>query len=104
VERRRILHRGLWSKVRGLALCGLIFLTMTRFERELEALRKELVEAQSKSQHSSPTMDPSEAESEPVSPLLKSQALDDEAGGEPDMLTLANGGLSLQLEETKKDK
>jgi hypothetical protein len=103
VERRRILHRGLWTKVRGLALRGLICLTMTRFERELEALRKELVETQGKSQRSSPTMDPSEAESEPVSPLLESQALDGEVGGEPDMSALPNGGLSL-LEETKKDK
>jgi hypothetical protein len=90
--------------VRGLALRGLIFLTMTRFERELEALRKELVEAQGKSQRSSPTMDPSDADSEPVSPLLESQALDGEVGGEPDRLAPTDGGLSLQLEETKKDK
>jgi hypothetical protein len=76
---------------------------MTRFERELEALRKELSEAQSKSQRSSPIMNPSEAESEPVSPLLDNQPLNGEAGAQPEIST-SDEGLSLQLEETRKDK
>jgi hypothetical protein len=62
------------------------------------------VEAQSKSQRSSPTMDPSEADSEPVSPLLDNQPLDGEASTVPEMSAPADEDLSLQLEETKKDK
>jgi hypothetical protein len=77
---------------------------MTRFERELEALRRELVEAQTKSQRSSPTMDPSESESEPVSPLLVSPPLDGVASAEPDKSAHVDDGLSLRWEETKKDK
>ncbi|KAI0252850.1 hypothetical protein BJV78DRAFT_273058 [Lactifluus subvellereus] len=73
-----------------------------KFERELEALRKELLEAQSK--RSSPILDPSEAESEPVSPLLDNQPLDGEAGAQSEMSTPVDEGLSLQLEETRKDK
>ncbi|KAH9034933.1 hypothetical protein EDB84DRAFT_1269713 [Lactarius hengduanensis] len=73
-----------------------------KFERELEALRKELAEAQSKSQHSSPTMAPSEAESEPVSPLLGIKSL---AGEEKlEIPTSADVDFSLHLEETKKEK
>ncbi|KAI0267402.1 hypothetical protein BC834DRAFT_871173 [Gloeopeniophorella convolvens] len=68
-----------------------------KFERELEALRKELAEAQSKSQRSSPTMAPSETESEPVSPLLVSKPLS--AGA----ISRDNSSLSLD-EETKKDQ
>lgn len=75
-------------------------LTMRRFERELEVLRKELAEAQSKSQRSSPTMDPSETESEPVSPLITNKPLGDEA----EVSTIVDVGFSLQLEGTKKDR
>ena len=89
--------------MRGLASHLLIYLTMTRFERELEALRRELGEAQTKSQRSSPTMDLSEAESEPVSLLLVDPPLDGVAGAEPDKSAHADEGLSLRWEETKKD-
>jgi hypothetical protein len=77
---------------------------MTRFERELEALRRELVEAQTKSQRSSPTLDPSEAESEPVSPLLINPPLDGVASAEPDKSAHEDEDLSLRWEETEKDK
>jgi hypothetical protein len=77
---------------------------MRRFERELEALRKELAVAQSKSQRSSPTMDPSETESEPVSPLLTSEPLGGDEGVQHEVPPLVNVGFSLQLEETKKDR
>lgn len=76
-------------------------MAMRRFERELEALRKELAEAQSKSQRSSPILDPSETESEPVSPLLTSKPL---GGDEPEASADADVGLSLRLEGTKKDR
>ncbi|KAI9513475.1 hypothetical protein F5148DRAFT_1273104 [Russula earlei] len=73
-----------------------------KFERELETLRKELAEAQGRSQRSSPIMDP-ETESEPVSPLLDNKHL----GGEEDGLpaTLANGDVPFAplLERMKKD-
>ena len=75
---------------------------MTRFERELEALRKELAEAQSK--HSSPTMAPSEVESEPVSPLLSIKSLPGEEGVRPEIPTTTDVDFSLELEETKKEK
>jgi len=74
---------------------------MRRFERELGALRKELAEAQSKSQRSSPILDPSETESEPVSPLITNKPL---GGDEPEVSAIVDVGLSLQLEETKKDR
>ena len=74
---------------------------MCRFERELEALRKELAEAQSKSQHSSPTMDPSETESEPVSPILGNNLFGGEEGEQLEALAQMNGGLS---QENKKDR
>ena len=76
---------------------------MNRFERELEALRKELAEAQSKSQRSSPIMDP-ETESEPVSPILDSKPLGGEEGAQAEVTTHVNGGFSLTLDENKKDK
>jgi hypothetical protein len=79
-------------------------MTWIRFERELEALRKELAEAQSKSQHSSPTMDPSEVESEPVSPLLSIKSLAGEEGVRLEIPTTADVDFSLELEETKKEK
>ncbi|KAI0299409.1 hypothetical protein B0F90DRAFT_1810670 [Multifurca ochricompacta] len=74
-----------------------------KFERELEALRKELAEAQSKSQRSSPTMDPSEG-SEPVSPLLVTKPLAGEADTNPVVPAADSVGLSLRLEEAKKDQ
>ena len=77
---------------------------MIRFERELEALRKELAEAQSKSQHSSPTIAPSEAESEPVSPLIGIKSLAGEEGAKLEIPTPADEDFSLHLEETKKEK
>ena len=77
---------------------------MRRFERELEALRKELAAAQSKSQRSSPIMDPSETESEPVSPLLTNQPLEGDESAQHEVPSLVDVGLSLQLEETKKDR
>ena len=73
---------------------------MHRFERELEALRKELAEAQSKSQRSSPILDPSETESEPVSPLITNRSL----GDEPEVSAIEVVSFSLQLEGTKKDR
>jgi len=72
-----------------------------KFERELEALRKELAEAQSKSQRSSPTMGPSETESEPVSPLITNKPL---GGDEAEVSAIIDVGFSLQLEGTKKDR
>jgi len=77
-----------------------------KFERELEALRKDLAEAQStgKSQHSSPTMAPSEAESEPVSPLIGIRSLAGEEGAKLEIPIPADEYFSLQLEETKKEK
>jgi len=72
-----------------------------KFERELESLRKELAEAQSKSQRSSPIMDPSETESEPVSPLLESKLLGGEDGA---VSSHVNGGFPLILERDKKDR
>jgi hypothetical protein len=80
------------------------YLTMCRFERELEALRKELAEAQSKSHHSSPTTDPSETDSEPVSPILGGNLLGSEDGGQPEVSAHVNGGLSLSLEGDKKNR
>lgn len=74
-----------------------------KFERELEALRKELAEAQSKSQRSSPIMDP-ETESEPVSPILGSKLLGGEEGAQAEVTAHVNGDLSLTLEENKKDR
>jgi len=74
-----------------------------KFERELEALRKELAEAQGKSQRSSPIMDPSETESEPVSPLLANKPLEGDEGAQPEVSALTDVGFSLQL-ETKKDR
>jgi hypothetical protein len=74
-----------------------------RFERELEALRKELAEAQSKSQRSSPIMDP-ETESEPVSPILGGKLLGGEEGAQAEVTAHLNGGLSPTLEEHKKDR
>ena len=76
---------------------------MIRFERELEALRKEL-EAQSKSQHPSPTMAASEAESEPLSPLIGLNPLAGEDGAKVEIPTPTHEDFSLQLEETKKEK
>jgi len=73
-----------------------------KFERELEALRKELAEAQGKSQRSSPTMGPSETESEPVSPILGHNSLGGEEDARPASSPTAGGYASL-LEETKKD-
>jgi len=75
-----------------------------KFERELEALRKELAEAQSKSQHSSPTMAPSEVESEPVSPLLSVNSLAGEEGVSLEIPTTVDADFSLELKETKKEK
>lgn len=77
---------------------------MIRFERELEALRKELAEAQSKSQHSSPTMAASETESEPVSPILSINSLAGEEGAKLEAPTPAHVDFSLGLEETKKER
>jgi hypothetical protein len=74
-----------------------------RFERELEALRKELAEAQSKSQRSSPIMDP-ETESEPVSPILGGKFLGGEEGAQAEVAAHMNGGISLTLAENKKDR
>jgi len=74
-----------------------------RFERELEALRKELAEAQSKSQRSSPIMDP-ETESEPVSPILGSRIIGGEEGAQAEVTAHGNGGLALTLEKDKKDR
>ncbi|SRR6266403_2916558 len=79
-------------------------LIVCRFERELEALRKELAEAQSKSQRSSPIMDPSETDSEPVSPILEGKLLGGEDGAQLEVSTHVNGGLSLTLEGNKKDR
>jgi hypothetical protein len=79
-------------------------LTMRRFERELEALRKELAEAQSKSQRSSPIMDPSETGSEPVSPLLTTKPLGGDEDMQDEMSPLVDEGLSLELEGSKKDR
>lgn len=76
---------------------------MYRFERELEALRKELAEAQSKSQRSSPIMDP-ETESEPVSPILGSKLFGVEEGSQAEVTAHVNGDLSLTLDENKKDR
>ena len=76
---------------------------MCRFERELEALRKELAEAQSKSQRSSPIMDP-ETESEPVSPIMGSKLLEGEEDAQAEVTTHMNGGPSLTSEENKKDR
>lgn len=76
---------------------------MCRFERELEALRKELAEAQSKSQRSSPIMDP-ETESEPVSPILGGKFLGGEEGAQAEVAAHMNGGISLTLAENKKDR
>jgi len=75
---------------------------MCRFERELEALRKELAEAQRKSQRSSPTMGPSETDSEPVSPILGHNSLEGEEDAQPASSPAVDGYVSL-LEETKKD-
>jgi hypothetical protein len=86
----------------NIAYC--IYLTMRRFERELEALRKELAEAQSKSHHSSPTTGPSETESEPVSPIIGGKLLGGEEGTQPEVLVHGNGDLSLALDENKKDR
>jgi hypothetical protein len=81
------------------------YLTMRRFERELEALRKELAEAQNKSHHSSPTTGPSsETESEPVSPIIGGNLLGGEEGTQPEVFVHGNGSLSLALEENKKDR
>lgn len=77
---------------------------MIRFERELEALRKELAEAQSKSQHSSPSMAPTDAESEPVSPILSVNSLAGEEGAKLEIPTPADVDFSLGIEETKKEK
>jgi len=79
-------------------------LTIIRFERELEALRKELAEAQSRSQHSSPTITPSEAESEPVSPLLGINSLAGEEGAKLEIPNPADADFPPQLVETKKEK
>ena len=76
---------------------------MHRFERELEALRKELAEAQSKSQRSSPIMDP-ETESEPVSPILGNKLLGGEEGAQAEVTAHMNEGLSLTFEEDRKDR
>lgn len=76
---------------------------MHRFERELEALRKELAEAQSKSQRSSPIMDP-ETESEPVSPILGSKLLGGDEGAQSEVTAHINEGLSLTFEEDRKDR
>jgi hypothetical protein len=67
-------------------------------------LRKELAEMQSKSQRSSPVMDPSETESDPVSPILDSKLLGGEEGAQAEVMTHMNGGLSLTLEGDKKDR
>lgn len=75
-----------------------------KFERELEALRKELAEAQSKSQHSSPSMAPTDAESEPVSPILSVNSLAGEEGAKLEIPTPADVDFSLGIEETKKEK
>ena len=77
---------------------------MIRFERELEALRKELAEAQSKSQHSSPTMAPSEAESEPVSPLFSIKSLAGEESAKLEVPIPVDADFSLGLEGPKKEK
>lgn len=49
-------------------------------------------------------MDPSEAESEPVSPLLDNKPLGDEEGPPPEESVHAAVVFSLQLEETRKDR
>jgi len=76
-----------------------------KFERELEALRKELAEAQGKSQRSSPTLGPSETEteSEPVSPILGHESLGGEEDARPASSPAAVRYAPL-LEETKKDR
>jgi hypothetical protein len=79
-------------------------LTICRFERELEALRKELAEAQSKSQRSSPTMDPSETDSEPVSPILANKPLGGDEGAQSELSGLTDVGFALQLDRSKKDR
>jgi len=76
---------------------------LRRFERELEALRKELAEAQSKSQRSSPIMDPSDTDSEPVSPLLSNKPLGGEEGARTEALAYLDG-LSSQSDDAKKDR
>ena len=101
MERRGILHRSVRSKVRPLFAWHDKLsdnMAMRRFERELEALRKELAEAQSKSQRSSPILDPSETESEPVSPLITSKPL---GGDESEVSAIVDAGLSLRLEGRK---
>lgn len=84
VERWRILHRSIWSQVSTLnsrfLAQNLTFLPR-RFERELEALRKELAEGSnnnnnngnSRSGRSSPTF--TDGESLVGTPLLLAQAL-----------------------------
>jgi len=75
-----------------------------KFERELEALRKELAEAQSKSHNASPTTGPSETESEPVSPIIGGKLLGSEEGTQPEALVHGNGDPSLALDGDKKDR
>jgi hypothetical protein len=82
LERWRILHRGIWSQVsilnsRSPLHRNLTFL-LQRFERELEALRKELADSSnntssSRSGRSSPTF--TDGESLAGTPLLMVQPL-----------------------------
>lgn len=60
MEWRRVLHRGLWQEVSCLVWLNLLILTMPpfRFERELEALRKEIAESAAKSVGTSGTSTP----------------------------------------------
>ena len=88
----------------SVSIAHYIDLTMRRFERELEALRKELAEAQSKSHNASPTTGPSETESEPVSPIIGGKLLGSEEGTQPEALVHGNGDLSLALDGDKKDR
>ena len=84
VERRRVLYRGFRSQVRSVPACGVLppFDTLCRFERELEALRKELAETTARSGRSSPvslgdavTASDDEASSLANSPILVSEGL-----------------------------
>jgi hypothetical protein len=49
-------------------------------------------------------MDPSETESEPVSPILGSNRLGGENGAQPELSARVNGGVSLTSEGDKKDR
>ena len=102
MERRRFLHWSLWSKVSSLAGDGrqLLIKFLSRFERELETLRKELAESTARSSGSSTSLD------------MLSRATSQ--GDLPSMLTIpepistvGNGSSSesipLEISESKKD-